>query len=66
MTKVTPYLRTEWGVQWSDGPDIAPVDSPILAREIVAEWNSGDSKERERGITAKVVQRSISDWGDDD
>lgn len=65
MAKVTPYLRTEWGVEWSDMPgDIVPVESPINAREIVLEWNAREKNNF--GITAKVVQRSISDWGDDE
>ena len=65
MAKVTPYLRTEWGVEWTKNRTFdferLPFESALRAREYAAEWNEAYPED-----PVKVVQRSISDWGDDE
>lgn len=64
---VTPYLRTEWGVQWLTNHPFGPGDEPrsmpsaLIAREFAANYNALCPYD-----PVKVVQRSISDWGDDE
>jgi hypothetical protein len=65
MTKVTPYLRTEWAVQFPLVPYPVQYDSAFLAREASAYWNASVDMGGNYG-QSKVVQRSISDWGDDE
>jgi hypothetical protein len=64
MAKVTPYLRTEWGIRWYNG-DVTSFagSSALYVRELVDDWNN-DPFTKE--YPSKVVQRSISDWGDDE
>lgn len=67
MAKVTPYLRTEWGVRWDSqgpfGPGEEPrqMESALIARQFVETYNKLVPND-----PCKVVQRSISDWGDDE
>lgn len=62
---VKPYLRTEWGYTFplDEGKSVIRVESALIAREFVDNWNAGTYGETS---PAKVVQRSISDWGDDE
>jgi hypothetical protein len=68
MAKVTPYLRTYWGVKYSDWTEPVAMSSAIAAREAVESWNNREIPFYNRGVlvTAKVQQYQKSDWGDDE
>jgi hypothetical protein len=61
---VKPYLRTEWGYYWpgDENHHVVTTASALIAREIVNDWNNGAYG---KSNPAVVVQRSISDWGED-
>lgn len=57
------YLRTQWGVQWPDG-EVRIFESALRARLFAENWNG--YAPQHRFSQCKVVQRQISDWGDDE
>lgn len=55
------YLRTEWGVRWTDGEVREFGVHDFIAREFAENWSALYPTD-----PCEVVQHQVSDWGPDE